>query len=109
MLPNGEQQRWNTRSQHGLIVSIQGVAISRYQVISGWDFKNGTPKPTRRLAPSGTVYFLKLEPDPACKKPLEERLCAWLEDTWLRNISDNDQDNRDGFGLAAVGTWKGAT
>jgi len=28
---------------------------------------------------------------------------AWVEAHWFKNISSNDQDRRDGFGLAVVG------
>jgi hypothetical protein len=28
---------------------------------------------------------------------------AWLEKVWWKEISDDEQDRRDGFGLAVVG------
>ena len=76
------------------------IAVRRPQVVSGWDLAVGKPKPSRRLAPAGTVFFLSVQGD-------ESALDAWIEHTWMQCISDDDQDRRDGFGLAVLGTWSG--
>lgn len=83
----------------GVNVSIRAAAIPRPEVVSGWDLAKGTAKPTRRLVPAGSVYFVELEGTP-------EALRQWCEETWLACISDDAQDRRDGFGLAVLGTWK---
>jgi len=57
----------------------------------------GKPKKTRRLAPAGTVYFIEW--------PVGADVRAWLNATWMQNVSDSEQDQRDGFGLAAIGVW----
>jgi CRISPR-associated protein Cmr3 len=45
------------------------------------------------MVPAGSVYFFELlEGDPS----------AVLE-SWLRPVSDNEQDRKDGFGLALWG------
>ncbi len=80
-----------------LNAKVKAVAINRPQVISGWDFDKRSPKPTRRLAPAGTVYFLQLDGD------VEQ----WINDIWFKNIGDCEQAKRDGFGLAALGNWDG--
>jgi CRISPR-associated protein Cmr3 len=97
-------------------VTIKAVACGRHQIISGWDLKhtekrdgrtiNGRPKPTRRLVPAGSVYFVSFSLNDAQLEP-RQALASWLERVWLHNISDHAQDRRDGFGLAAVGVWDG--
>ena len=54
------------------------------------------PKPVKRIVPAGGVYFFEVEGDESA---------AGLVDHWLRPVSDDEQDRRDGFGLAVWGTW----
>jgi CRISPR-associated protein Cmr3 len=79
---------------------LKAVATTRAQVVSGWDFEIRKPKPTRRLVPRGAVFFLKLDGD-------EQARSRWIEATWMHCISDHEQDQRDGFGLAMLGAWSG--
>ena len=88
-------------SYYGVTVTIEAVATSRYQVVSGWDYRLGKPKPSRRLAPAGSVYFLRLAGAHAA-------IGQFVDDLWLQSISDDEQDRRDGFGLALLGAWDGA-
>jgi CRISPR-associated protein Cmr3 len=98
---NGYQPSFLLQPQHGVTPHLQGLALPRYQVVSGWDFEIGKPKPTRRLAPAGTVLFLKLNGDKAAIK-------QWAKQFWLQTcVSDKEQDRLDGFGLAALGVWSG--
>ncbi len=78
---------------------VKAVAVNRSQVISGWDFKLRRPKPTRRLTPAGTVYFLEISGD----------VDEFINKTWFKNIGDCDQTKLDGFGLAVLGNWDGNT
>lgn len=80
-------------------IKIEAIAVNRYQVISGWDFINRAPKPTRRMCPAGSVFFLRFTD----KTEIEQ----WLNETWFNCISDDEQDRKDGFGLAVVGNWDG--
>ena len=85
-------------------ISVEAAALSRYQTISGWDYAKGNggePKPTRRLAPSGSVYFLNLS------GLADTKIEAFINEVWLQPISDDDQSCRDGFGLALLGAWNG--
>lgn len=84
----------------GVVVELKALAVHRPQVISGWDLALGRPKPSRRLTPAGTVFFLSL-------KGGEQAIRDWIEVTWMQCISDDEQDRRDGFGLAVLGTWSG--
>lgn len=106
----GSRPSWLLSQQHNIKVELQAIACGRMQVISGWDFEHyaikngrtvrGQPKPTRRLVPAGSVYFLKLNGDDAAIKILVEK-------AWMNCISDDEQNRRDGFGLAAIGVWDG--
>lgn len=81
---------------------VVAVASPRYQTISGWDYSKpngGEPKPTRRLVPAGSVYFLDLSE--------VKDIDTFFDSVWLKTISDNEQLRRDGFGLALLGAWSG--
>jgi CRISPR-associated protein Cmr3 len=79
---------------------LRALVVERHHVVSGWDFEHKRPKQTRRLAPAGTVFFLKLHGTPDAIK-------QWIQATWLQCIGDDPQYRDDGFGLAVVGTWNG--
>ncbi len=82
-------------------VTVKAIINKRYLGISGWDYEKKAPKPSRRLTPAGSVYFLKLPDD---KKQCED----FIKNTWMRTISDDPKQNRlDGFGLAILGVWDG--
>jgi CRISPR-associated protein Cmr3 len=89
---------WVCQAVPGVKVRIVAAAVSRYQSISGWDYKKGEPKPSRRLAPAGSVYFFEIEGD-------EKGIDDFIEGAWWKPISDAEQDRRDGFGVALVGVW----
>lgn len=82
--------------------TLAGACVGRPVVVSGWDMTLGASgeKPTRRLAPAGSVYFVEL--GNASREAIE----AWLERMWLQCVSDAEQDRLDGFGLAMVGVWE---
>jgi CRISPR-associated protein Cmr3 len=67
------------------------------------------PKPTRRLAPAGSVFFVQL---PGTDRADDAAIEAWIDAIWMQNISDDhpgdpERDRRDGFGLAVLGAWDG--
>lgn len=74
---------------------VRAAAVGRPQVVSGWDLAAGGPKPARRMAPAGSVYWVDVPNDVA----------GWLERAHWGCVSDDEQDRRDGFGLAVVGVW----
>lgn len=86
--------------ESGVRATVKAAAVSRPTVVSGWDYEKKSPKPTRRLAPAGSVYFLKLEGS-------DSQIEQFVRDHWLQNVSDQEQDRFDGFGLALFGTWSG--
>lgn len=94
-------------------LEMEAVALPRYQTISGWDYSVvdekgkmiGAPKPTRRLVPAGSVYFIKFND--------ESKIENFINEIWLNSIclaEDNNkklQEQLDGFGIALLGTWNG--
>ena len=84
------------RSRAELRISLVGACVPRPVTLSGWDFATARPKRTRRAVAAGAVYWLDLEGPPGAR-------AAWLEEAWMKNVSDGEQDRRDGFGLCAVG------
>ncbi len=96
----GYRPGWLVEQRHAVQPDLKAVAIQRPQVVSGWDLENKRPKPTRRLAPSGTVLFLSLAGD-------DTAIEQWVKGIWMQCISDNPQDRNDGFGLAVLGSWSG--
>lgn len=104
----GYYPKWLLESYDNVTPALTAIAIQRPQVASGWDLEKKGPKPTRRLAPAGTVIFLKL-------KGSKDAIKNWVNNMWMQCVSDDDtqQGNRsaqyrdDGFGLAVLGTWDG--
>lgn len=81
---------------------VVAACVGRPEVISGWDMarddRNGKrvergEKPTRRMAPAGSVYWVEVEGDAR----------RWAERAWLTCVSSDEQDRLDGFGLCVVG------
>jgi len=77
-------------------LELVGVCIQRWRAVSGWSLAQPRgAKPVKRMVPPGGVYFFKVVDGSASQ----------LADCWLSPVSDDEQDRRDGFGLAAWGTW----
>ncbi|MBU0550328.1 type III-B CRISPR module-associated protein Cmr3 [Myxococcota bacterium] len=74
---------------------IVAARVDRPEVVSGWDIHAGGPKPTRRMAPAGSVYWVELDEG--------VNAAAFVERYWMRSLSDQAQDQRDGFGICVVG------
>ena len=93
--PEGKAPRY---WPNGLKLKLVSACTDRWKPISGWSLEKGSrgPKAIRRLVPAGSVYFFEsLSGDAG---DLAKKL-------WLRSVSDEDQDRRDGFGLAIWGLW----
>jgi CRISPR-associated protein Cmr3 len=87
-------------AKHGVTAALKAIAVQHPQVVSGWDLVLRKPKPSRRLAPAGTAFFLSL-------KGSDTAIGDWIRSIWMQCISDDQQDRTDGFGLAVFGTWSG--
>jgi CRISPR-associated protein Cmr3 len=80
----------------GAGLELVSAAVGRREPVSGWNIRENSPKAVRYMVPAGSVYFFKI-PDGKQEKILEN---------WLKPVSDNEQDRKDGFGLALWGVWK---
>lgn len=96
----GFRPEWLLTERKGVTAALVAAATNRPQVISGWDLKAGEEKATRRLAPAGSVYFLRLS-------GTADQRRNWIAATWMACVSDAERDRLDGFGLAALGAWDG--
>ncbi|RMH34847.1 MAG: hypothetical protein D6690_09820 [Nitrospirae bacterium] len=77
-------------------LKLVGVGIQRWRAVSGWSLAVPRgPKPIRRMVPAGGVYYFTL---------INGHADA-LTSCWLESVCDDEQDRRDGFGLAVWGTW----
>ena len=106
----GYYPTWLTEEHYSVTPKLAAIAIQRPQVASGWQLeKPAGPKPTRRLAPAGTVIYLNN------LTGSDDAIREWVNNIWMQCISDNDTQNgndpdqyrNDGFGLAVLGTWDG--
>lgn len=96
----GYYPNWLLEEHYGVKPRLAAIATQRPTVVSGWDLETQKPKKSRRLAPAGSVFFLKLEGN-------EEAIRDWVKHMWMECISDDEQSRLDGFGLAVTGTWSG--
>lgn len=78
-------------------VRLKAIAVDRWQPVSGWDLQQYKPKAMRKATPAGSVYWFELL-EGACD----------VEGAWLMPLSDDTQDQRDGFGIAAIHPWQQA-
>lgn len=75
---------------------LVAACVGRPQSVSGWSYENPIgPKPSRRMAPAGSIYWLDFESPAAAGQ--------WAKDHQYKSIADNEQDRRDGFGIIIVG------
>lgn len=85
-----------TLPETSLKLKLVSAVTGRWQPLSGWSYEEKAlgPKALRRTVPAGSVYFF-------------ERLEGEVKegDIWLRSVCDDEQDRRDGLGLAVWGVW----
>lgn len=88
------EQGWRPSAETlGPHAKLIAAKVGRPVPVSGWSFEHRGPKPTRYMAPAGSVYWIELTQDAQ----------AWIDARQLTSISDDTQDQRDGFGLIAIG------
>lgn len=79
----------------GPTLKLVGVCIPRWKAVSGWSLAEPRgPKPVKRLVPAGGVYYFETSDN-----------TVTLAEQWLQPVSDDEQDRKDGFGLAVWGVW----
>lgn len=80
----------------GVPVRLVAAAVGRPLTLGGWDVAARRPKPARRAAPAGSVYFLTL--DDASRAP------ALFDTLDGRSLCGGD-DAKQGLGLVRLGVW----
>lgn len=83
------------------VATIVAARVDKPRTLSGWNMASnaapgGAPKKTRNFAQAGTIYWVRLAGTKQQKR-------VWLDTIWMKNIGDDPQLCRDGFGLAVVG------
>lgn len=79
---------------------LVSACVDRWKPLSGWSLETRGPKPIRRMVPAGSVYFFTIQ----------GKAGEFVNNFWFKPVCDDEQDNRDGFGLACWGVWEsGAT
>ena len=91
----GDDLTGNPPGAAGLRLRLRAAAVERWQPHSGWDLARRGPRLTRKLAPAGAVYWFDV-----CDGDVDA-----LASLWLASVCDDEQDRRDGFGLALPGPW----
>jgi CRISPR-associated protein Cmr3 len=98
------------RDEAGFVLSVRGLrarlvsaAVSRSEVISGWDLATRAPKPARRATPAGSVYWFEVE-----EGNTDELRHLYDEGLWPL-LGDLDRDLRarraEGFNSVWFGDW----
>jgi CRISPR-associated protein Cmr3 len=75
---------------------LRAVAVERWVPVSGWDLAARKPRATRKAVAAGAVYWFE------CIGEIPE---DFIQQLWLRPLSDQEQDRRDGFGLTLPAPW----
>jgi CRISPR-associated protein Cmr3 len=84
-----------------IVLRLVGASVDRRRPVSGWNYdctggRRPGPKATRWSVPAGSVYFFRV----VRGKP------GSLASLWLESACDEEQDRRDGFGLALWGSYE---
>lgn len=80
-----------------LKLTLRAVAIDRWLPVSGWDLAQWKPKAMRKAVAAGAVYWFAIE------GTAPDNLGDLL---WLKPLSDDEQEQRDGFGLMLPAAWQ---
>lgn len=81
-------------------IVLHAACVGRPQHVSGWDVAGGAPKPTRRLAPPGSVYFITRRSGTAFTADDARAV-------WLASVGE-PVDRPDRLGAVVPGIWNPA-
>jgi CRISPR-associated protein Cmr3 len=95
----------------GIRARLRGVALPRFDVISGWDLARRAPKPAQRMAPTGAVYWLESLGDSSLAAEELEKEGILNEDA-ISGLPEAEQGAlrqraAEGFGSVWIGCWPG--
>ncbi len=81
--------------QTSIKVRLKACAMDRWLPVSGWDLHQKKPKAMRKAVASGAVYWFEV---------LEGDISS-IANLYFSSISDQLQDQKDGFGIVAIAPW----
>lgn len=101
-LPTGTRQA----ADGSVVFDLQGVrgrlvcaAVPRAEVVSGWDLAKWQPKPARRAAPTGSVFWIeRVEATPEALRKLAD------QGLWSDPCED-PQRRAEGFNRVCIAAW----
>lgn len=76
-------------------VRLKACAMDRWLPVSGWDLHQKKPKAMRKAVASGAVYWFEV---------LDGDVSS-IANLYFSSVSDQQQDQKDGFGIVAVTSW----
>jgi len=76
-------------------VELCAACVPRPDGVSGWDVARGCPKPTSRLVPAGSVFFVR-------RRDGGKFGCADVAALWLAQWGERTEE---GFGRFVAGAW----
>lgn len=83
----------------GITARVVSAAVSRAEVLSGWDLAAWQPKSAQLVVPTGSVYWLDdLQATP-------EALAQLVEQGLWMSENENPQRRAEGFNRLAIGHW----
>ncbi len=83
----------------GVHARLVSASVPRYDVISGWDLANKSPKPSERVVPSGAVYWLDdLQATPESLGKLADH-GLWID------LGHNTSRRAEGFNRFCFAAW----
>lgn len=95
----GQRNGWSNLPGTKIELRLRSAVVSRYQNVSGWDYKVKKPKATQRLVPAGSVYLVELRnPDQAAD--FQEAL--WGKSICLTAEGKLNQAGKDGYGTCLL-------
>lgn len=74
-----------------LQVRLRAAALERWLPQSGWDLAKRRPRAAQKMIPAGATYWFDI---------VGEAPDADIEALWFAHVCDEEQHNRNGFGLA---------
>lgn len=84
-----------------LNVRLRAAALDRWIPQSGWDLVNRQPRAAQKMIPAGATYWFEITSDSSDKDIDED-----IRSLWMAHLCDDEQNNRNGFGLMFPAAYK---
>lgn len=99
---NGYLPAWlNATTLEGMLpytniqVRLKACSMDRWIPVSGWDMQKHSPKAMRKAVSAGAVYWFEI-----LNGDIKE-----LKQLMMQSVSDEQQDQNDGFGIVSIASW----